>query len=100
MSRRAIGSAARLKIDLGDKRRHKRLDPRKAHEHAIERACHTGRPRTLPGIGRQRRLDERRHRRRLDSLAGYIAQNHNGAIVGKSDKRIEVTADQRRIRCR
>ena len=59
MSRRAIGSATRFKIDLGDKRRHKRLDPRKAHEHAIERAGHAGGPSTLPGIGRQRRLDER-----------------------------------------
>ena len=96
MSRRAICSAARFKINLGDKRRHKRLDPRKAHEHAIERAGHASGSRTLPGISRQRRLDERRHRRRLNSFAGDIAQYHNGAIVGKTDKRIEVTTNQRR----
>ena len=97
---RAICSATRLKINLGNKRRYKRLDPREAHEHAIERAGHTGRPRPLPGIGSQRRLDEGRHRRSLNTLAGYITQNHDSAVVGKTNKRVEVAADQRRIRCR
>ena len=98
MACRAIGRAPRLKIDFGNKGRHKRLDPREAHEHAIERAGHAGRPRTLPGIGRQRLLDECRHGCRLDALAGHIAQNHDGAIVGKTDERIEVAADQCRVR--
>ena len=100
MARRTVGRTTSLKINLGDKGRHKRLNPREAHEHAVEGACHASRASAFPGIGRQGRLDECGHGCRLDTLAGHITQNHDGAVVGKPDKRIEVTADQCGVRSR
>ena len=100
MACRTISSATRLKIDFGDKGRHKRLDPREPHKHAVEGARHASRARAFPGIGRQGRLDECGHGCRFDTLAGHIAQNHDGAVVGKADERIEVAADQCGVRGR
>ena len=51
-------------------------------------------------ICRQGRLDERGHRCSLNAFARHIAQNHDGAVVGKTDERIEIAADQRRVRGR
>ena len=100
MSCRAIGCVALAQIDLCNEHRRKRLEAREPHKHAVERARHALRPHALPGIGGKRRFDQSRHRSRLDAFTRYIAQNHDHAIVGKTDKRIEISAHQRLLGCR